>query len=128
MFFRVEPEPFVLWREALGKGRKLLKAVSLGERRDCVVDCGGLVRHFLLFRSPFIGPGRRVRLGGYVDRITCRRSIHRQRGPITASTRAELMASMEKIARVLAENHAQLWINHDKPSSEARRHAPEFYQ
>jgi hypothetical protein len=35
---------------------------------------------------------------------------------------------MEKIARVLADMHAQLWINHDKPSSDARRHAPEFYQ
>jgi glyoxylase-like metal-dependent hydrolase (beta-lactamase superfamily II) len=36
-------------------------------------------------------------------------------------------ASMEKIARVLEEKHAQLWINHDKPASEARRHAPQFY-
>jgi hypothetical protein len=37
------------------------------------------------------------------------------------------MASMEKLAHVLADKHAQLWINHDKPSSDARRHAPEFY-
>jgi len=37
-------------------------------------------------------------------------------------------ASMEKIARVLADKHAQLWINHDKPSSDARRHVPEFYE
>lgn len=37
------------------------------------------------------------------------------------------LASMEKIARILSEKHAQLWINHDKPSSDARRHAPEFY-
>jgi N-acyl homoserine lactone hydrolase len=42
--------------------------------------------------------------------------------------KAESIASMEKIARILAENHAQLWINHDKPSSDARRHAREFYQ
>ena len=40
---------------------------------------------------------------------------------------AQSLASMEKIARVLAEQHAQLWINHDKPSSNARRHAPAFY-
>ncbi len=38
------------------------------------------------------------------------------------------LSSMEKIAHVLEEKHAQLWINHDKPSSDARRHAPEFYQ
>jgi N-acyl homoserine lactone hydrolase len=42
--------------------------------------------------------------------------------------KAQSLASMEKIARVLAQYHAQLWINHDKPSSDARRHAPEFYQ
>lgn len=37
-------------------------------------------------------------------------------------------ASMEKIARILEEKHAQLWINHDKPMSDAQRHAPEFYE
>jgi N-acyl homoserine lactone hydrolase len=37
-------------------------------------------------------------------------------------------ASMEKIAHVLADRHAQLWINHDKPSTDGRRHAPEFYE
>jgi N-acyl homoserine lactone hydrolase len=42
--------------------------------------------------------------------------------------KAQSLASMEKIARVLSEKHAQLWINHDKPSSDARRHAPEFYE
>jgi N-acyl homoserine lactone hydrolase len=35
---------------------------------------------------------------------------------------------MEKIARILDEMHAQLWINHDKPSSDARRPMPEFYE
>jgi N-acyl homoserine lactone hydrolase len=42
--------------------------------------------------------------------------------------KAQSLASMEKIARVLDEKHAQLWINHDKSSSDARRHAPEFYE
>lgn len=37
-------------------------------------------------------------------------------------------ASMEKIARVLDERHAQLWINHDKPSSDSRHHTPQFYE
>jgi N-acyl homoserine lactone hydrolase len=44
------------------------------------------------------------------------------------SDKAQSAASMEKIARVLEDKHAQLWINHDKPSSDLRRHAPEFYQ
>jgi len=34
---------------------------------------------------------------------------------------------MEKIARVVDETHAQLWINHDEPSSDAR-YAPELYE
>jgi N-acyl homoserine lactone hydrolase len=42
--------------------------------------------------------------------------------------KAQSLASMDKIARILDEQHAQLWINHDKPSSDARRHAPEFYE
>ena len=35
--------------------------------------------------------------------------------------------SMRRIADFLAKEQAKLWINHDKPSSDARRHAPEFY-
>ena len=42
--------------------------------------------------------------------------------------RAQSLASMEKIARILDDKRAQLWINHDKPSSDVRRHAPEFYE
>jgi N-acyl homoserine lactone hydrolase len=38
------------------------------------------------------------------------------------------LASMDKLVRIADEKHAQLWINHDKPSSDARRHAPEFYE
>jgi N-acyl homoserine lactone hydrolase len=42
--------------------------------------------------------------------------------------KAASLASMEKIAKILKEKHAQLWINHDKPSSDARLHAPQFYE
>lgn len=42
--------------------------------------------------------------------------------------KAASLASMEKIAKILQEKHAQLWINHDKPSSDARLHAPQFYE
>jgi N-acyl homoserine lactone hydrolase len=50
-----------------------------------------------------------------------------RRIPAFNTDKAQSAASMEKIARVIADEHAQLWINHDKPSSDARRHAPEFY-
>lgn len=51
-----------------------------------------------------------------------------RRVPSDNYDQAQSLASMEKIAKILAEKHAQLWINHDKPSSEARVHAPQFYQ
>jgi N-acyl homoserine lactone hydrolase len=51
-----------------------------------------------------------------------------RRVPSINSDKDLSLASMEKIARLMKEKHAQLWINHDKPSSDARRHAPEFYE
>jgi glyoxylase-like metal-dependent hydrolase (beta-lactamase superfamily II) len=42
--------------------------------------------------------------------------------------KARSLASMGAIARILEEKHAQLWINHDQPSNDTRRHAPEFYE
>jgi N-acyl homoserine lactone hydrolase len=50
-----------------------------------------------------------------------------RRVPSFNTDMAQSLASMAKVARVLKEKHAQLWINHDKPSSDARRHAPQFY-
>jgi hypothetical protein len=41
---------------------------------------------------------------------------------------AQSAASMDRIARVVMDKHAKLWINHDKPSSDLLRHAPEFYK
>jgi N-acyl homoserine lactone hydrolase len=37
-------------------------------------------------------------------------------------------ASMQRIADLMAEHKAQLWINHDKPQSDALRHSPQFYE
>ena len=51
-----------------------------------------------------------------------------RRVPSFNTDKAQSLASMEKVARLLKEKHAQLWINHDKPSSDAHRRAPEFYE
>ena len=51
-----------------------------------------------------------------------------RRVPAFNTSQAQSIASMDKIARILAERGAQLWINHDKPSSDARHHAPEYYK
>jgi glyoxylase-like metal-dependent hydrolase (beta-lactamase superfamily II) len=40
----------------------------------------------------------------------------------------ETLASMQRIADILQKEHAQFWINHDKPQSDAQKKAPEFYR
>jgi len=40
----------------------------------------------------------------------------------------QTLASMQRIADLLAEHHAELWINHDKAQSDAQRHAPDHYE
>jgi len=38
------------------------------------------------------------------------------------------LASMQRLADVLAREHAQLWINHDKAQSDTLKMAPKFYE
>jgi N-acyl homoserine lactone hydrolase len=40
---------------------------------------------------------------------------------------AQTVASMKRIADIMAEKKAALWINHDKPQSDTQRHSPQFY-
>ena len=74
----------------------------------------------------------RLRKTGYVvlsgDAVHFESNWEHRRVPAFNIDKAQSAASMEKIARVIVDKHAQLWINHDKPSSDARRHAPEFYE
>jgi N-acyl homoserine lactone hydrolase len=51
-----------------------------------------------------------------------------RRVPRINADKDQTIASMQRIAEVLAKEHASLWINHDKASSDARHHAPEFYE
>ena len=37
------------------------------------------------------------------------------------------VASMQHVADLVAQHHAQFWINHDAPQTARTRHAPEFY-
>lgn len=69
---------------------------------------------------------------GYVilsgDAVHFASNWQHRRVPAFNTDKEQSFASMQKIARIMADKHAQLWINHDKPSSDARRHAPEFYE
>jgi N-acyl homoserine lactone hydrolase len=51
-----------------------------------------------------------------------------RRVPAFNADKDQTIASMQRIADFLAKEQSKLWINHDKPSSDARRHAPEFYE
>jgi N-acyl homoserine lactone hydrolase len=41
--------------------------------------------------------------------------------------RDQTLASMERIAGILAQQKAQLWIHHDKPQSDAQKKSPAYY-
>jgi hypothetical protein len=41
--------------------------------------------------------------------------------------RDKTLASMERIAGILAQQKAQLWIHHDKPQSDAQKKSPAYY-
>jgi N-acyl homoserine lactone hydrolase len=38
------------------------------------------------------------------------------------------LQSMDKIAAVIAEEHAQLWINHDQSQSDEQKKLPAYYE
>lgn len=40
----------------------------------------------------------------------------------------QTQASLQRVAQILADKPAQLWINHDKPQSLTQRHSPAFYE
>jgi N-acyl homoserine lactone hydrolase len=50
-----------------------------------------------------------------------------RRVPALNTDKEKTLASMQRIADLLAQTHGQLWINHDKAQSEAQKHAPEYY-
>jgi hypothetical protein len=39
----------------------------------------------------------------------------------------QTQASLQRVAQILADKAAQLWINHDKPQSNGQRHSPAYY-
>jgi N-acyl homoserine lactone hydrolase len=50
-----------------------------------------------------------------------------RRVPALNTDKDQTLASMQRIADLLTQYHAELWINHDKSQSEQQKHAPEFY-
>ena len=51
-----------------------------------------------------------------------------RRVPALNFNKEQTIASMQRIADLMAENKAQLWINHDKPQSSTLKYAPQYYE
>ncbi len=73
----------------------------------------------LLVRLPKTGP---VVLSG--DMVHFEENWVNRRVPAANFNREQSLQSMERVARILAANHAQLWINHDKAQSTGIPKAP----
>ena len=77
----------------------------------------------LLVRLPKTGA---VLLSG--DAVHFKDNWDNRRVPALNFNKEQTLASMQRMADILAKEHAQLWINHDKPQSEAQKKAPDYYE
>jgi N-acyl homoserine lactone hydrolase len=50
-----------------------------------------------------------------------------RRVPSLNTDKEQTLASMQRMAQIMAEQHAALWINHDKAQSDQQKHSPQFY-
>ncbi len=76
----------------------------------------------LLVRLPKTGA---VVLSG--DAVHFKDNWDNRRVPSMNTSKEQTLASMQRIADILAKEHAQLWINHDKAQSDAQKKSPQFY-
>jgi N-acyl homoserine lactone hydrolase len=61
------------------------------------------------------------------DAVHFKSNWENRRVPSINWNKEKTLASMQRIADVMAKEKAQLWINHDKAQTDTLRHAPEFY-
>ena len=61
------------------------------------------------------------------DAVHFRDNWDHRRVPLINWDKEKTLASMQRIADILAKEKAQLWINHDKAQTDTLKHAPEFY-
>jgi N-acyl homoserine lactone hydrolase len=62
------------------------------------------------------------------DAVHFKDNWENRRVPAGNVDKDKTLASMQHIADLLTQNHAQLWINHDKSQSEQQKHAPDYYE
>lgn len=62
------------------------------------------------------------------DAVHFQSNWENRRVPAMNTGQEETRASMQRIADILAKEHATLWINHDKAQRDTLRLAPEYYE
>ena len=62
------------------------------------------------------------------DAVHFKDNWEQRRVPSLNFNRDQTLASLQRIATVLEERKATLWINHDKPQSAQLRYAPAYYE
>lgn len=62
------------------------------------------------------------------DAVHLKSNWDQRRVPTINYDKAQSLASMQRMAEIMARDDAQLWINHDKPQSQIMKHAPDYYQ
>ena len=77
----------------------------------------------LLVRLPRTGT---VILSG--DAVHFQTSFQHRYVPANNWSQVSSLESMDKLASIIAKEHAQLWINHDQPQSDAQKKLPAFYE
>ena len=61
------------------------------------------------------------------DAVHFRDNWDNRRVPSINFNKEQTLASMQKIAKTLTKENAQLWINHDKAQRDGQKMSPEFY-
>ena len=51
-----------------------------------------------------------------------------RRVPVGNFSKDQTLASMDRLAALVSDLHAQLWINHDKQQTDSLAHSPAFYE
>jgi N-acyl homoserine lactone hydrolase len=76
----------------------------------------------LLVKLPHTGA---VLLSG--DAVHFKDNWDNRRVPAMNTDKDQTLASMQRMADLMAQYHAELWINHDKVQTDKQKHSPQFY-
>src|SRR5262249_54647451 len=121
------------WPSPLGVGRFKPEHPVMKLEGDHDVVGDGSVALLATPGQPPDHPARPVQLAKPAARVVSGEAVHfrsngeKRRVPSNNTDKDQTLASMQRIADILAKEKAQLWINPDKAQRDSLKMAPEFY-